>query len=43
MVTADGEDHVPDGDFVVSEADRLTLVCETNTAMQSARDVLQSD
>jgi len=41
MVSANGEDHVPDGDFVVSRGDRLTLICETNTAMQSARRVLQ--
>jgi len=41
MVSADGEDRVPDGDFVVSKGDHLTLVCETNTAMQAARRVLQ--
>jgi len=43
MVSADGEDRVPDGDFVVSRGDHLTLVCETNTAMQSARRVLQGE
>ncbi|WP_324664756.1 cation:proton antiporter [Haloarcula sediminis] len=43
MVSAGGEDRVPDGDFVVSHGDHLTLVCETNTAMQSARRVLRGD
>ncbi len=43
MVSAGGEDRVPDGDFVVSRGDHLTLVCETNTAMQSARRVLRGD
>ncbi len=43
MVSAGGEDRVPDGEFVVSRGDHLTLVCETNTAMQSARRVLRGD
>jgi len=43
MVSAGGEDRVPDSEYVVSNGDHLTLVCETNTAMQSARRVLQGD
>ena len=35
-------DRVPDGEFVVSSGDHLTLVCETNTGMRSAREVLQA-
>ena len=40
MVSTGGRDRVPDGDFVVSQGDHLTLVV-TNTAMQSARRLLQ--
>jgi len=43
MVSRNGDDRVPDGEFVLDEGDHLTLVCETNEAMQSARRVLQAD
>ena len=43
MVSRDGTDMVPDGDFVLSRGDHLTLVCETNEAMQAARRLLQGE
>ncbi|MDT3433872.1 cation:proton antiporter [Haloarcula sp. 1CSR25-25] len=42
MVSRDGTDRVPDSDFRLAGGDHLTLVCETNEAMQDARRLCQS-
>ncbi|MCJ0620256.1 cation:proton antiporter [Haloarcula hispanica] len=41
MVSRNGTDRVPDSDFRLASGDHLTLVCETNEAMQDARRLCQ--
>ncbi|MEF8828296.1 MAG: cation:proton antiporter [Haloarcula sp.] len=41
MVSRNGTDRVPDSDFRLASGDHLTLVCETNEAMQDARMLCQ--
>ncbi|KAA9399534.1 potassium transporter [Haloarcula sp. CBA1130] len=43
MVSRNGTDRVPDRDFRLASGDHLTLVCETNEAMQDARRLCQSE
>ncbi|GCF13816.1 potassium transporter [Haloarcula mannanilytica] len=43
MVSRNGTDRVPDSDFRLASGDHLTLVCETNEAMQDARRLCQGD
>ncbi|MBX0295569.1 cation:proton antiporter [Haloarcula nitratireducens] len=43
MVSRDGQDRVPDGEFTLDEGDHLTLVCETNDAMRTARKLCQGE
>ncbi|MBV0924340.1 cation:proton antiporter [Halomicroarcula limicola] len=43
MVSRDGQDRVPDGEFTLDSGDHLTLVCETNDAMRTARRLCQGE
>ncbi|WP_424002050.1 cation:proton antiporter [Haloarcula salina] len=43
MVSRNGDDRVPDSDFRLDDGDHLTLVCETNEAMQDARSLCRGE